>query len=163
VQPSEQSTHHRELLRTVGQPGPLDELRDENRAAVEVRHRIIDREALSRIVLILKEPQDRGVALNPGTRAGGRKRAGGPRLVIPPVDPKDVALVHTQLRRSDSINAVAIPQVNQQPLGDRFVIHSRTKALEICQRFGVALPGLLGIAADNPLEAGVLRHRQAPP
>ena len=98
---------------------------------------------------MLQEPQDRCVALNTGTRPSGRKGSGDPRLAVLPVDAEDVSLVHTQLRRSDSIDAVAIPQVGEQPLGNGLVVHSRTESLEICQRFGVALPGLLGVAADN--------------
>ena len=43
VQPSQQLTHHRELLRAVGKPDAFDEPCHQDRAAIEVRDRIIDR------------------------------------------------------------------------------------------------------------------------
>ena len=43
VQPSEQLTHHGELLRAVGEPGAFDEPRHQDRAAIEVRYRFVDR------------------------------------------------------------------------------------------------------------------------
>jgi hypothetical protein len=39
------------------------------------------------------------------------------------------------------------------------VVHPRTETLEIRQRFGVALPSLLGVTPDNFFEAGVLSGR----
>src|SRR5580700_4006633 len=48
-------------------------------------------------------------------------------------------------------------------LSGGLVVHSPTEALEIRQRFGVALPGFFGVAANNLLEAGVLGHGQASP
>jgi len=42
-------------------------------------------------------------------------------------------------------------------------MHPRTETLDIRQRFGVALPSLLGVPPDNLLEAGVLGHEQASP
>ena len=83
VQPSEQLPHHGELRGTVGEPGALDEPRHQHRAAIEVRYRIVDRQALRGIVVLLQEPEDRGVALSAGTRpSGGNARAthGSPSL-----------------------------------------------------------------------------------
>jgi hypothetical protein len=163
VQPSEQLTHHGELRGTVGERDAFDEPRHEDRAAIEVRHRIIDRQALRRIVLPLQESQDRGVTLGTGTRPGGGKRAGDPRAAILAVDAEYVGLVHTKLRRRDRVNAVAIPEMGEKPPGSGLVVHSRTETLDIRQCFGVALPSLLGVAADNLLEAGVPGHGQASP
>ena len=163
VQPSEQLTHHGELRGTVGELDAFDEPRHEDRAAIEVRYRIIDRQALRGKVLPLQESQDRGVALDTGTRPSGGKRAGDPRVAVIPVDAEDVGLVHTELRRRDRVNAVAIPEMGEKPLSHGLVVHSRTETLEIRQRFGVALPSLLGVAPDNLLEAGVLGHGQASP
>ena len=106
------------LARTAGstillEPGAFNEPRHEDRAAIEVRYRIIGRQALRGIVLPLQESQDRGVALSTGTRPGGGKRAGDPRVAVPPVDAEDVGLVHTELRRRDRVNAVAIPQMSE--------------------------------------------------
>jgi hypothetical protein len=41
------------------------------------------------------------------------------------------------VRRHD---AVAIPEMDEQPLGSGLVVHARAETLEIGQRFGVALP-----------------------
>src|ERR1022692_1234641 len=113
VQPSEQLTHHGELRGTVGEPGAFNEPRNEDRAAIEVRYRVIGRQALRGIVLPLQESQDRGVALNTGTRPSGGKRAGDPRVAVITVDAEHVGLVHTQLRRRGRVNAVAIPQMSE--------------------------------------------------
>jgi hypothetical protein len=43
------------------------------------------------------------------------------------------------------------------------VVHARTETLQIRQRFGVALSGILGVVPDNLLEAGVLVMEQASP
>ena len=51
--------------------------------------------------------------------------------------------------------------MGEKPLGSGLVLHSQTETLEIRQSFGVALPGLLGVAPDNLLETGVLGHGQA--
>ena len=76
VQPSEQLTHHGELRSTVGERDAFNEPRHEDRAAIEVRYRIIDRQALRGIVLSLQESENCGVALNTGTRpSGGKARA----------------------------------------------------------------------------------------
>src|SRR5271169_2048965 len=163
VQPSEQLTHHGELRGTVGELDAFDEPRHQDRAAIEVRYGIVDRQALRGIVLPLQESQDRGVALNTGTRPGGGKRAGNPRAAVMAVDAEHVGLVHTELRRRDRVDAVAIPEMSQKPLRNWLVVHPRTEALDIRQRFGVALTGLLGVAPDNLLEAGVLGHGQASP
>ena len=163
MQPSEQLTHHGELRGTVGELDTFDEPRHQDRAAIEVRYRIVGRQALRGIVLPLQEPEDCGVALNTGTRPSGGKRTGDPRPAVIAVDAEHVGLVHTELRRRDRVNAVAIPEMSEKPLGNGLVVHSRTKTLEIRQRFGVALPSLLGVAPDNLLEAGVPGHRQASP
>ena len=92
MQPSEQLTHHGELRGTVGELGAFDEPGHKDRTAIEVRYGIIDREALRGIVLPLQEPQDRGIALDAGTRPGGGERAGDPRLAVVPVDAEDVVL-----------------------------------------------------------------------
>jgi hypothetical protein len=163
VQPSEQLTHHGELRGTAGELDAFDEPRRQDRAAIEVRYRIIDRQALGGIVLPLQERQDRGVALDTGPRPGGGKRAGDPRAAVLAVDAEHVALVHTELRRRDRVDAVAIPQMGQEPVGRGLVVHPRTETLEIGQCFGVALPSLLGVAPDNLLEAGVLGHESSLP
>ena len=75
VQPSEQLTHHGELRGTVGEPGAFNEPRHEDRAAIEVRYRIVDRQPLRGIALPLQESQDRGVALSTGTRPAARGNA----------------------------------------------------------------------------------------
>jgi hypothetical protein len=53
--------------------------------------------------------------------------------------------------------------MGEKPLGNGLVVHPRTQTLDIRQRFGVALPSLLGVATDNLFEAGVLGHGQASP
>ena len=163
VQPSEQLTHHGELRGTIGERGAVNEPRHEDRAAIEVRYGIIDRQALRGIVLPLQESEDRGVALNAGPRPSGGKRAGDPWPAVIAVDAEHVRLVHAELRRRGRVNAVAIPEMGQQPLGDGLVVHPRAETLDIRQRFGVALPSLLGVAPDNLLEAGVPGHGQASP
>src|ERR1700691_2416428 len=90
VQPSEQLTHDGELRGTVGELGAFDEPRHEDRAAIEVRYGIVGSDALRRIVLPLQESQDRGVALNTGTRPSGGKRAGDPRAAVIAVDAEHV-------------------------------------------------------------------------
>jgi hypothetical protein len=112
VQPSKQITHHRELPCTAEERIAVDELRHQDRAAVEVRHRILDREALRGIVLELQEPEDRGVAFDTNPRASRRERARHPRRTVVAVDPKHVGLVHTQLRRAYGADAVAIPEMS---------------------------------------------------
>ena len=163
VQPAEQLTHHGELRGTVGEPGAFDKPRHEDRAAIEVRYRIIDRQALRRKVMLLQESEDRGVALDTGARPSRGKRTGDPRVVVLPVDAEDVGLVHTEPGRRDRVYAVAIPEMGEKQLGHGLVVHSRTETLEIRQRCGVALPGLRGVAPDNLLEAGVPGHGQASP
>ena len=158
MQPSEQLTHHGELRGTAGELDAFYEPRHKDHAAIEVRYRMVDRQAFRGIVLPLQESQDCGVALNTGTRPSGRERAGDPRAAVIAVDAEYVGLVHTELRRRDRVNAVAIPEMSEKPLGNGLVVHPRTETLEIRQRFGVALPNLLGVAPDNLLEAGVLGH-----
>ena len=162
VQPSEQLTHHGELRGPVGELGAVDEPRHQDRAAVEVRYRVAGRQAFGGIVLPLQEAEDGGVALNAGPRPGGRERAGDPRAAVIAVDAEHVGLVHTELRRRDRVNAVAIPEMSEQPLRNWLVVHPRTEILQIGQRFGVALPSLLSVAPDNLLEAGVLGHDKPP-
>ncbi len=163
MQPSEQLTHHAELRGTVGELDAFYEPRYEDRASVKVRYRVIDRQALRGIVVLLQEAQDRGVALNTGARPSGRKRPGDPRAAVIAVDAEHVGLVHTELGRRDRVYTVAIPEMGQKPLSIGLVVHSRPEALEIRQCLGVALAGRLGVAADNPLEPGVLGHGQASP
>jgi hypothetical protein len=163
VQPAGQLTHHGELRGTAGQPDTVNEPRHQDRAAIEVRHGIAGRQALRGIVLPLRESQDRGAALSTGTRPGRRERAGDPRAAIIAVDAEHAGLVHTEPGRRDRVNAMAIPQMSEQPLRNRLVAHARTKALEIGQRFGAALPGLLGVAPDNLLEAGYGPARRSRP
>jgi hypothetical protein len=163
VQPPEQLTHDGALRGTVGELDAFNEPRHEDRAAIEVRYRIVGRQALRGKVMLLQESQDRGVALNTGTRPGGGKRAGDPRAAVIAVDAEHVGLVRTELGRRGRVHAVAIPEMGEKPLGNGLVVHPRTETLEIRQRFGVALPSLLGVAPDNLLEAGVLGHGQASP
>ena len=98
---------------TAGELDAFNEPRHEDRAAIEVRYRIVDRQALRGIVVPLQESQDRGVALNPGTRPSGGKRAGDPGATVIAVDAEHVGLVHAELRRRSRVNAVAIPEMNQ--------------------------------------------------
>ena len=79
------------------------EPRHEDRAAIEVRYGVIGRQALRGTVLPLQESQDRGVALDTGTRPGGGERAGDPRAAVIAVDAEHVGLVHTELRRRDRV------------------------------------------------------------
>src|SRR5580692_1611576 len=60
VQPSEQLTHHGELRGTIGERDAFNEPRHEDRAAIEVRYRIVDGQALRGIVLPLQEPEKIG-------------------------------------------------------------------------------------------------------
>jgi hypothetical protein len=53
--------------------------------------------------------------------------------------------------------------MGEKPLSNGLVVHPRAETLEIRQRFGVALPSLLGVAPDNLFEAGVPGHGQASP
>jgi len=62
----------------------------------------------------------------------------------------------------DGDYAVTVAEVGEEPLSNGFVVHALTEALEICQRFGVALPSLLGVAPDNLLETRVLGHDKPP-
>jgi hypothetical protein len=73
VQPSEQAARHGELFGAVGELSAFDEPRHEDRPAIEVRDRVVDRQALRGIALLLQEPQDRGVALGARPGASGRK------------------------------------------------------------------------------------------
>ncbi len=163
VQPSEKLAHHGEFRRTVGQPHAVHEPRHQDGAAVKVGYGIVDGEPLGGIALPLQEAEDRSVALNPGLRPGRRERASDPRAAVLAVDAEHVGLVHAQLRGSDRVDAVAIPEMSEQPLSIRFVVHARTQTPQIRQRFGVALPGLLSVAPDNLLVAGVLGHRTSLP
>src|SRR6204780_2401497 len=90
VQPSEQLAHHGELRGTVGELDAFNEPRHEDRAAIEVRHRIVDRQALRGIVLPLQESQDCGVALDTGPRPSRGERAGDPRAAVITVDAEHV-------------------------------------------------------------------------
>jgi hypothetical protein len=56
---------------------------------------------------------------------------------------------------------VVIPEMGEQVLGDGLVEHPRADALEIGQRLGVALVGVLRVAPDRLLETAVLGHGQA--
>jgi hypothetical protein len=161
VQPSEQVTHHGELLRAVGEPAAFNEPSDENRATAEVRYRVIDRQALRGIVLSLQEPQDRGVALHAYPRAGGGKGPCDPRVAVPAVDAEDVGLVHAELGCRDSVDPVAIPQMGEQVFTCGLVVDSPAQTLQIGQGFGVALTGVLRVVANDLLETAVLRHGQA--
>jgi hypothetical protein len=113
VQPSEQLTHHGELHGTVGEVDAVNEPRHEDRAAMEVRYRIVDRQALRGIVLPFQESEDCGVALNTGARPSGGESAGDPRAAVIAVDAEHVGLVHAELRRRDRVNAVAIPEMSE--------------------------------------------------
>jgi hypothetical protein len=53
--------------------------------------------------------------------------------------------------------------MGKKPPGNGLVVHPRTEGPDFRQRFGVALPSLLGVAPDNLLEAGVPGHGQASP
>ena len=79
------------------------------------------------------------------------------------VDAEHIGLVHTELRRRDRVDTVAITEMGEKSLSIGLVVHSRTETLEIGQCLGVALPRLLGVAPDNLLEAGVFGHEQASP
>ena len=161
VQPAEQVTHHGELRRALGKLAAFDEPRHEDRAAVEVGYRVVDRQALRGIVLAFQEPQDRGVALDTCPGASGRKGSCDPRVAVAPVDAEDVGLVHAELRRRDRVDAVVIPQMGEQALARRARGACAHRGPEIGQRFGVALTGVLRVVPDDLLETAVLRHGQA--
>src|SRR5262252_137122 len=85
---------------------------------------------------------------SPSAAARGRARGNARairRVAVGPVDAEHVRPVNTHLRRRDRVDAIAIPQVSEQALGDRLVKHSGLEALEIRQRFCVALTGLLRV------------------
>ena len=161
VQPSEQAAHHRELLRAVRELVTLDEAGHKDRAAVEVGYRVIDRQTLRGVVLSLQEPQDRGVAFHACPGASGRKGPCHPRVPVLAVDAEDVGLVHAELGHRDRLYVVVIPQMGEQALSHGLVLHSPTEALQVSQRFGVALTSVLGVVPDYLLETAVLRHGEA--
>lgn len=129
MQPSEQVTHDGELLGTTGKREAFDEPGHEARASIEVRHRVVHRKTLRREVVPLQESQDRGVALDAGSRTGGRERTRDPRVAIMAVDTEDVSVVHTDLRRRDRVDAVAIPKVGEQAVSNGLVMHAGTETL----------------------------------
>jgi hypothetical protein len=69
--------------------------------------------------------------------------------------------VDAELGRRHRIDVVAIPEMVEESPRDRLVVHAPTEAVKIGQGFGVALPGLIGVAPDYLLELGVLGHGQA--
>ena len=69
--------------------------------------------------------------------------------------------MHAELGRRDRVDPVAVPEMREQSLSIGLVVHPRADALEIRQRFGVALPGLPGVTPDNLLETAVPCHGQA--
>ena len=162
VQPSEQVTHDGDLA-ALGHGLALDEPGDEDRAPLEVGHRVLDCETFRGVVVPLQESQDRGVTLGTGPRTGGVERTRDPRVAVVAVDAEDVGGVHAELRRRSRVDAVPAPQMREQAVGGGFVVHARTESLEVGQGFGVALPGLPGVAPDDLLEAGVLGHGNKPP
>ena len=136
----------------------VDEVGDQHRASLEVRYGVVDRQALSRVVAAGKEPQDAGVAFGPGPRPSGRERPSDPRVPVGSVHPEHIGAVNADLRRSHSVDAIATPQVRDEAVGGRVVEHARLEALEIGERFGVALAGLVRVSADDLLEVAGLRH-----
>ena len=94
-----------------GSRDAFDEPRHKDRASVEVRDGIIDRQALRGIALPLQEAQNRSVALDTATPPSRGKRAGHPRAAVIAVHAEHVGLVHTELRRCDRVNVVAIPKM----------------------------------------------------
>jgi hypothetical protein len=72
-----------------------------------------------------------------------------------------VVVVLTGLRRGDRVDAVVLPEMGEQALSHGLVEYPRTEALEIGERFGVALTGVLCVTPDNLLETAVLGHGQA--
>ena len=78
VQPTEQVGHDRHVVGERRYVLALDELGDENRAALEVRYGVVDRQALSGVVVSREEPQDGGVAFGAGPRPSGRERPRDP-------------------------------------------------------------------------------------
>jgi hypothetical protein len=162
MQPSEQIGHDREILGAAGKRGAVDELGDEHRAPVEVGHRVVDREPFRGVVVPLEKAQYRGVALDIGPRPGRRERPSDPRGAVVPVDAEDVRLVHAQLGRRDRVDTVAIPKVDEQPIGVRLVVDAVAQTFEIGQRFGVPLARLLGVPPYDLLEIAVLRHDKPP-
>ena len=167
MQATEQVTHDGELLAALApdrrrreQPAS-DELRDEDGGAIERRHRVVNRKPLSRVILPLQEPQDRRVAFNAGPRARRRKHPRNPRVAVAAVDAEDVVVVQAGLRRRDGVNAVVFPQMGEEALSGGLVEQPRFEALEIGQRFGVSLAGVMRVASDNLLETAVPGHGQA--
>jgi hypothetical protein len=107
---------------------------------------------------MLEEAQDRGIALHARPRSSRRERSGDPRLAVVAVDAEDVGVVHAELRCRRRIDAVAVSEMCEQALSGGLMMHPPLEALEVRQRLGVALPGLLRVAPDNPLETRVLGH-----
>ncbi len=70
-----------------------------------------------------------------------------------------VVLAH--LRRARRVDAVGLSEVCDQVLGDGRVEHPAVDSLQIGERLGVALVGVLGVAPDNLLETAVFGHEQA--
>ena len=167
MQPTEQVTHDGELLDALGpdsrrrkQPAS-DALSDEDGRAVERRHRVVHCEPLSRVVLPLEEPQDSRVAFNPGLRASRRKHTRNPWVAVTAIDAEDVVVMPAGLRRGDGVDAIVIPDMGEQALGGRLMEQPRIEALEIGERFRVALTSVLRVAPDHLLETAVLGHGQA--
>jgi hypothetical protein len=73
----------------------------------------------------LEEPQDRRVALMLALGQAGGKHAGDPRISVAPVDAEDVVVVLADLGRGDGVDAVAIPEMGDQILGDGLMGHPR--------------------------------------
>src|SRR5579862_7533769 len=167
MQPSEQVTQDGELLDTLlpdcrrRQQRAADEPSDEDGRSVEGRHRLVDRSPLRRVVLPLEEPQNRRVAFNACPRTRRRKHTRNPRVAVAAVDTEDVVIVPAGLGRGDGVDFVAIPQMGEQALSRGLVEQPRFETLEISERFGVALAGVVRVAADNLLETAVLGHEQA--
>jgi hypothetical protein len=72
-------------------------------------------------------------------------------------------VVRAEPRRRDSIDAVVVPQVDEQLFASRpmLMVQPRRECHEVNERLGVALTTLLRVTPNDSLELGVLGHRQA--
>src|SRR4051812_3545563 len=78
VQPAQKVGQGRHLVPAVGGFGALDETGDKDRAPLEVRHRVVDRETFGGKIPPFEITQDGGVTLDAGPRPSGRKGTSNP-------------------------------------------------------------------------------------
>jgi hypothetical protein len=71
-------------------------------------------------------------------------------------------MVPTGLRRGDRVDAVVITEMGDQTITDGLVEHSGLEPFKVGEGLAVALTRLLGVAADDLLEAAVFGHNKPP-